>query len=195
MIETLGPLLPQWGPVVLAVSAFLSCMMVPLPSSALLVTAGTLSGGGHLFLPTLILGACLGAALGDLTAFGLAHRIAPRLEAMGGRRKAMFQRARGFIAHRGALAVFLARWLITPLGPSMNYVAGATGMPTRRFIAASLPGEFLWALTQLGAGYLLARGFRGDDAALLKCLATAMALLGVIWLAHHLWHRHGRPTI
>lgn len=195
MTETLSALLPQWGPVVLAVSAFLSCMMVPLPSSALLITAGTLSGAGHLDAPVLILAACLGAALGDLTAFGLAHRIAPRLEAMGGRRKALFQRAHDFIAHRGTLAVFLSRWLITPLGPSINYVAGATGMPASRFVAASLPGEFLWAVSQLGIGYLLALGFRGDDSALLKCLGVALVLMVLLALAHHLWHRRGRPTI
>lgn len=195
MTDTLSALVPQWGPLVLAVSAFLSCMMLPLPSSALLITAGTLGGAGHLYLPTIFLGATFGATLGDLTAFGLAHRIAPRLEAMGGRRKAMFQRARDFIAHRGMLAVFLSRWLITPLGPSINYVAGATSMSTSRFIAASLPGEFLWALTQLGIGYALARGFRGDESALLKCLILALVLTAVLGLAHHLWHRRGRPTI
>lgn len=195
MTETLAALLPQWGPFLLAASAFLSCMMVPLPTSALLITAGALSGTGHLYLPALILGAWCGAALGDLTAFSLAHRLGPRLEAMGGKRKKLFDGARNFITHRGPLAVFLARWLITPLGPATNYVAGATGMPTSRFLLASLPGEFLWALTTLGAGHLFSRGFRGDVDAIGKCLIVIALLLAALWLAHHLWHRHGRPTI
>lgn len=195
MTETLQALLPEWGPFLLAASAFLSCMMLPLPTSALLITAGALSGTGHLSLPALVAGAWLGAAAGDLTAFSLAHRLGPRLEAMGGKRKALFDRARQFIAHRGPPAIFLARWVITPLGPASNYVAGATGMKTSRFLLASLPGEFLWVLTTLGAGHLFSRGFRGDADAIGKCAIIVALMLALLWLAHHLWHRHGRPTI
>ncbi|AUH63612.1 DedA family protein [Paracoccus zhejiangensis] len=195
MTEWLEALLPQWGPLLLAASAFLSCLMVPLPTSALLIAAGALGGTGHLDLPVLVAGAWLGAAAGDLTAFSLAHRLGPRLEAMGGRRKALFDRARQFITHRGPIAVFLARWLITPLGPASNYVAGATGMKPARFVAASVPGEFLWVVTQMGAGYLFSHGFRGDVDAIGKCGIVIILLLGLLWLAHHLWHRHGRPTI
>ncbi|WEF23294.1 hypothetical protein [Paracoccus sp. S3-43] len=95
MTQALAALLPHWGPLVLAVSAFLSCMMVPLPTSALLLTAGALSGTGHLWLPELVAGrfaaaslageclwAVLHLTLGHLMARGLRHSEGAALKAV-----------------------------------------------------------------------------------------------------------------
>lgn len=195
MTQGLAALLPHWGPLVLAVSAFLSCMMVPLPTSALLLTAGALSGTGHLWLPELVAGAVVGATGGDLAAFGLAHRLEPWLNRPGSRRAALFGRARALIARRGVLAVFLSRWLISPLGPATNYVAGATGMAAGRFAAASLAGECLWAVLHLTLGHLMARGFRHGEGAALKAVAVGLGLAAVLLGLRWLWHRKGGGTI
>ena len=48
MIAQLTALLPVWGPWLVGAMAFLSCMMVPVPTSAVLVAAGALTGTGHL---------------------------------------------------------------------------------------------------------------------------------------------------
>ena len=74
MTEWLEALLPQWGPFLLAASAFLSCLMVPLPTSALLITAGALGGTGHLDLPVLVAGAWLGAAVGEALTMAVSGR-------------------------------------------------------------------------------------------------------------------------
>ena len=194
MMQDLAALLPHWGPWVVALSAFLSCMMVPLPTSALLLTAGALSGTGHLWLPGLMAGAILGATAGDLAAFALARRIGPWLNRPGRRRAALFAKARDLVARRGTLAVFLSRWLVTPLGPATNYVAGAAGLPLRRFALASLAGECLWAAIHLLAGHLLARGFRHSEGAAFKALAVGAGLT-IAWLVLRvIWRRrHGLP--
>lgn len=190
MTHDLLALLPQWGPWIVAVSAFLSCLMIPVPTSVLLLTAGALSGTGHLHLPVLILAAAAGATAGDLAAFALARRIEPRLARPGSRAAAALARARRFIQRRGVMAVFLSRWLVTPIGPATNYVAGAAGLPLPRFLAASAAGEVLWATIHLTAGHLFGRQFRTTESAALKAVAVGLVLGALAWAGRHLWQRY-----
>ncbi|MBK4215546.1 DedA family protein [Paracoccus caeni] len=195
MSHDLLALLPQWGPWLLAVSAFLSCMMVPVPTSALLLTAGALSGTGHLHLPWLILAAVAGASLGDLTAFSVARRLGPWLNRAGTKRAVLMARAHDFIRKRGLMAVFLSRWLITPLGPAINYVSGAAGMALPRFALASVSGEVLWAVIHLTLGHLVARNFRHDEAAAMKALAVGLVLAAILYAARKFWRGRRGDTI
>ena len=189
----LAHLLPVWGPWLLGLSAFLSCMMIPVPTSVLLISAGALTGTGHLQLAEMAAAAVVGASMGDLVAFLLARRLQPWL-ARPGRRGAVLARAQALVARRGASAVFLSRWLITPLGPASNYVAGAAGLSLPRFMAASVPGEAIWVGIHLALGHLAGRGFRGTEAAALKALAVAAALGLGLW-ALRLWRRRRGRTI
>lgn len=182
-------LLPQWGPWIVAVSAFLSCMMIPVPTSFLLLTAGALTGTGHLQLPELMIAAALGGTMGDSTAFLLARRIEPRLRRIGHRTARAMDRARGLLERRGTLAVFLSRWLVTPLGPPMNYVAGASGIALPRFVAASAAGEALWAALHLLAGHVLGRQVHRTESAALKAVAIGATLAALFWLIRRAWHR------
>lgn len=193
MTQELLHLLPQWGPWLLAISAFLSSMMMPLPSSFLLLTAGALSGTGHLHLPVLLVSAAIGASLGDLAAFFLARKFGPWLNRTGTKRAALMMRARKFLDKRGTMAVFLSRWLMTPLGPSMNYVAGAAGQPLHSFAAASVTGEFLWATIHLLFGHFFGRSFRQDESAVVKAIVVGLVLATLLYLLRR-WiiRRHDR---
>lgn len=190
MTRDLLALLPQWGPWIVAVSAFMSCMMVPVPTSFLLLTAGALSGTGHLHLPLLVLAAALGGTLGDLAAFSLARRVGPWLNRPGSRAATALIRARRFLDRRGMMAVFLSRWLITPLGPPTNYVAGAAGLPLPRFLAASAAGEVVWAVLHLLAGHVFGRQFRETESAAMKAVGAGVVLGAVFWLGRRLWHEY-----
>lgn len=191
MRQELLALLPQWGPWLLAVSAFLSCMMVPLPTTFLLLTAGALSGTGHLHLPDLLIAAALGATLGDLSAFSLARRLGPWLHRPASRFAPLMARAERFLARRGMMAVFLSRWLITPLGPPVNYVAGAAGLGLPRFLLASVAGEILWATLHLGIGHVFGRQVHRDAAAPMKALALGAVLAVILIGLRALWRRRG----
>lgn len=193
MTQDLLDLLPQWGPWLLAASAFLSCMMIPLPTSFLLMTAGALTGTGHLDLPLMILGATLGATAGDIAAFLLARRIGPWLARPGTRRAVLMGRARDFIARRGVLAVFLSRWLVTPIAPATNYVAGAAGLPLSLFILASAGGELIWAVLHLIAAHAATRMFRDHEQAFVIAIATGAVLAAILGVWH--WRRGGRTAI
>ncbi len=195
MMQALIDLLPQWGPVVLACSAFLSCLMIPLPTSFLLMTAGALTGTGHLYLPQMILAATLGATAGDVTAFCLVRRAGPWLTRPGTRRAALMARARDFIDRRGLLAVFLSRWLITPIGPATNYVAGAAGLPIHRFAAVSAAGELIWATLHLTLAHAAGRIFHGHKAAFAIAIAIGAMLAAVLFVGRRLWRRRAKPVI
>ncbi len=96
--------------------------------------------------------AVVGAPMGDILAFLLARRLHPWL-ARPGRRGAVLARAQALVARRGASGVFLSRWLITPLGPASNYVAGAAGLSLPRFMAASVPGKAIWVAVHFTFGH------------------------------------------
>ncbi|MCQ0970016.1 DedA family protein [Paracoccus sp. TK19116] len=194
MTHDLLSLLPTWGPWLIALAAFMSCLSLPIPTSVLLLSAGALSGTGHLHLPALVVAAVIGATLGDLLAFSIAKRVEPFIDRPGTRRAALLGRARAFITRRGMMAVFLSRWLITPLGPATNYVAGMAGLPLPRFALASISGEVLWAVIHLGAGHLFGRQFRDAEGAAIKALAVAAILGLILWGLRVLWHRRGRPA-
>lgn len=195
MKQELLQLLPVWGPWLLAVSAFLSCMMLPMPTSFLLISAGALSGVGHDFLLEAALGAVIGATLGDLVAFGLGQRLGARLTKPPQRYAKLVTRAGDFMDRFGLLAVFLSRWLFTPLGPITNYLAGAARLTLPGFAIASLGGEVIWAGFHLLLGHLAGRQLRHSDAAELKAVAIAATLAALLLGARWLWRRRSGGAI
>lgn len=189
-------LLPTYGPWLIGVSAFLSCLMIPVPTSFLLLSAGALSGTGHLHhLPILVAAAAIGATFGDLAAYLLARRIEPWLNRPGSAATTALSRARSFVTRHGAAAVFLSRWLMTPLGPATSYVAGLSGLPLPRFLVASAVGETFWAIISLGLGHVFGRQFRQAESAALKAVTVAAGLALILWLLGRLWHKRNRDPI
>lgn len=195
MKQELLSLLPVYGPWLIAGCAFLACLMIPVPSSALLLAAGALSGTGHMHLPELFAAAAGGAICGDVTAYFIARRLKPWLDRPGTRRAKVMDKASGFVKRHGLMALFLGRWLITPIGPAANYVTGAAGLPLSSFLIASVPGEALWAAIQLTIGHFFGRHFHGADKAELKAIAAVILLALAVVLVRHLWRkRHAVPT-
>ncbi|MDP1668321.1 DedA family protein [Phaeovulum sp.] len=153
MTETLLALLPTWGPWLLATTTFLSCLMLPIPASMLMLAGGALVATGDLALPAAAGGALAGAIAGDQVGFFAgrgAGRFLPRLR---GKRARAMARARQKLRRNGNAAVFFSRWLFAPLGPSVNVAAGALGHPHRAFTLAGMAGEVVWVGLYVGIGY------------------------------------------
>jgi membrane-associated protein len=182
---------PGYGPWLLAAVTFLSCLALPLPASLLMLTAGGFAAAGDLSLWQIALAALLGAVGGDQAGFWAGRaggrRILSRLARSPGRAAALDQ-ARALVAKRGAAAVFLTRWLLSPLGPWANLVTGATGFGWLRFTLPGVAGEAIWVGVYCGAGYVFgdnlpaAMDFAGS---LLGFLAAGVLALGLgAWLLH-----------
>jgi membrane protein DedA with SNARE-associated domain len=86
------------------------------------------------------------------------------------------------------MGVFLSRWLVSPLGPWVNLIAGATGMSALRFTLSGAAGEAVWVGLYVGLGFLFAANIGalsyvlGNAVAAVTAAAVAIGL-GLLLLA------------
>lgn len=181
MTEWLLALVPTYGLWLLAGATFLSCLALPIPASVLMLAAGGFVAAGDLALAWVLAAAWAGAVAGDQAGYGLGRAGLSRF-ATGG----VAARASSFLALRGGIAVFFSRWLVSALGPYINFAAGAGHMGWARFTVWGAAGEAVW----VGLYVLLGRAFAGNLAAasdqaisLLGFLAAGTVALGLgAWL-------------
>jgi uncharacterized membrane protein YdjX (TVP38/TMEM64 family) len=124
-------------------------LVLPIPQTAVIaalgIIYGTLLGG--------VLGS-LGLITGGLLGYGLMHTSARRLAQRFAGRQSLHKMQRVF-DRGGAWAIILTRGLSHSVPEAIVFLAGLTGMPMGRFIAAltigSVPTAFVFAA--IGAGW------------------------------------------
>ncbi len=85
-------------------------------------------------------------------------------------------------------AIFLSRWLTSPLSPYMNFAAGAARINWLGFTLPAAAGACVWVSIYIGLGY----SFSGDLEALGSVLANLVAAIAAGMVAVVLWHLLGR---
>jgi membrane-associated protein len=143
LLSTLG----LYGPPALFCVLLVGAIGVPTPGSLLLLVAGSFVEQGEMGLwPVLALGFA-GSVVGDQIGYALGRWGGRPLSLRLSRRVGGEQRLRSaedWLKRREGSAVFLSRWLLSPLGSLVNITAGATGYPWPRFLLYDLLGEALW---------------------------------------------------
>ncbi|WP_425052462.1 DedA family protein [Psychromarinibacter sp. S121] len=155
MIETILAAVPVYGLWIVTLATFLSCLAMPIPSSLVMLTAGAFVAAGDLSLVWVVVLAWVGAVLGDQAGFLLGRgggRLGERLT-RSGKAAELMERAHAFSERHGGPGVFFSRWLVSPLGPYMNLVSGATRMRWLRFALWGAAGEAVWVAIYVGLGY------------------------------------------
>ncbi|WP_172294125.1 DedA family protein [Pseudoruegeria sp. HB172150] len=154
MIDTILAAVPTYGLWIVFAATFLSCLALPIPSSLIMLTAGAFVAAGDLPLTFTILLAWLGAILGDQVGFYLGRRGGDVTKRMteGGKAAELMARANTLSDRYGGQGVFLSRWLLSPLGPYMNFVTGAARMKWVRFAVWGALGEAVWVAIYVGLG-------------------------------------------
>jgi membrane-associated protein len=152
-----------------------------LPGETAILTAGVLARSGGLDL-ALVLPVAAGAAIaGDGIGYLLGRRGVRMLLVMPGPRqeqRARFvERGERFFARHGAGAVFVGRWVVFAR-VTVPWLAGASGMPARRFFLYNALGGISWSATVALAGYAF-----GLAAAAVFTSATVVVLALVLVLA------------
>ena len=179
MTAWLLALVPQYGLWLLAATTFLSCLALPFPASILMLTAGGFAAAGDLVLWQAFLAAAAGGIAGDQSGYwagrGLGTPALARLRRDPARDR-MLARADALMQRRGIMAIFLSRWLVSPLGPWVNLIAGSTSYAWVRFTLAGVAGEAVWAGLYVGAGY----GFGGNVEAASDMLGSVLGLVGAL---------------
>ncbi|WP_323782125.1 VTT domain-containing protein [Thalassovita sp.] len=196
MTEELLALLPDYGAPLLGVVTLLSCLALPVPASLFMMAAGGFAAAGDLPLGLTILAALSGAMIGDQIGYALGRSGAgwlQRIENRGGKQAMALSRASALTRKRGNIAVFLSRWLLSPLGPYVNFVAGAARLRWHKFTLASAAGEVTWVAIYVGIGAGAADQFGylwpviSDMLGLLAALAVALLLALRL---HHMLQLH-----
>lgn len=155
MTELFFALVSNWGAPALAVATFLSCLAVPVPTSMMMLAAGAFVASGDMQLGSVVLAAFFGAVAGDQTGFGIGRTASTVLVGwlrQSRSRAKILEQAQGTIDRRGAPAVFLSRWLFSPLGPYVNLLTGAAQMRWPVFTIMSALGEAVWVAIYVGLG-------------------------------------------
>lgn len=187
MTDWLLALVPVWGVWLMAAATFLSCLALPVPCSILMLTAGGFAAAGDIDLGALLLGALAGAVAGDQAGYRLGVLGGHPLLARLGRspaRGALIARAVAQMEARGALGIFLTRWLFAPLGPYANFAAGALHWSWARFTVWGILGEAVWVGLYCGLGYVFAGNIQAATdyaGSLLGILAGVAAMGGAGW--------------
>lgn len=188
MTDWVLALVPVWGLWLVAAVTLASCLALPFPASMVMLTAGGFAASGDLVLWQTVAAALGGAVLGDQIGYG-AGRVGgtaalARL-ARGPARADALARAARLMAERGAVAVFLTRWLFSPLGPWVNLTAGSLGWSWTRFTLWGVAGESVWVGVYTGLGHV----FGGNLEAASQLAGSVLGLLaaGAVALGLGLW--------
>lgn len=156
MTETLLGLVTLYGAWMVGLAAFLSCLLVPIPTSVLMLSAGAFAASGDLDAATLWLTVLAGALLGDQAGYWIGRLVGePVLSRLANTpaKADLARKARHTVSRWGGLGVFFSTWLFAPLGPWVNFIAGATRLGWPRFALWDSLGEMIWVTAYLGLGF------------------------------------------
>ena len=201
MTDWLLALVPAYGLWLIAATTFASCLALPIPSSVIMLAAGGFAAAGDLILWQVILAALAGAVFGDQVGYG-AGRIGggPFLDKItkAPARAKVVTKAKTTMESKGGVAVFLSRWLFSPLGPYVNVISGAMRHNWMRFTVWAILGELVWCALYV----LMGRGFAGNLSAasdmlgsILGLIATGTAVLVLGWWLLQLARREARRPL
>lgn len=130
----------------------------PLPATALLIAGWALSVQGYFDIMYLFFAGFAGCMIGDMLGYELSYRYGKWVFVrMGFGRfidieKLLTKHGPGFIK-RSILSVFISRWAVTALWPSVNIIAWLTKMGPMRFIFTDIVGEILYVTIYITIGY------------------------------------------
>jgi membrane protein DedA with SNARE-associated domain len=151
--DTLLTSIVTYGAVALGVVVLLAALGLPLPSTFFVLASGAFIQQGVLDLSSTVVVALACVVLGDTLSYGMGRALRRPIHARFGRSETWLRAEHSF-NRRGALAIYLTRWLLTPIAVPMNLVAGSSGYAVGRFVGFAAAGELTWLLAYGSLGYL-----------------------------------------
>ena len=175
MTDIFSELVTAYGLVILAATVFFAALGAPVPGTALLVLSGAFAASGDMDTTWVALTAFGAAVIGDFTGYFLGLSGGDWLKEKLGRTRFANQvfKAEKLMAKWGGIGIFLSRWLIAPVGPTLNYVAGIGQFGWRRFLLWDSLGEAVWVALYVSIGMV----FSATALALVDAIASASWLI------------------
>jgi membrane protein DedA with SNARE-associated domain len=178
----IGHLVHQYGCLLIFAAAGLQALGAPVPGTTALVAGALYAGTAHgLPIAGVIAAGALGALAGTTAGFALGRwggerlllRIGTRLRQSPER----VMRIRHELAVHGAAWLFVGRF-ITGVRNVIGLVAGASGMPVKRFLPVTMAAAAVWAVWS-GLGYYW---FGHALAGASTWVQVAMVCVGLVWM-------------
>ncbi|RPH24757.1 MAG: hypothetical protein EHM93_20245 [Bacteroidales bacterium] len=142
-----------YGAPMLAGTLFLGALGIPVPGTLLVVAAGAFVRQGVLDIYITPLLGLIGAVMGDTMSFSMGYFARAWIERRFAH-SAAWQKAEALFNRRGGIAIYLTRWLLTPLAIPINLIAGSSGYGGGKFLLYNVSGELTWIILYGGLGYL-----------------------------------------
>jgi len=176
MSEQVLAALARYGLPALFIVVAIAAIGVPLPVTLLLIVTGSLAAQGVINIWWAIAVAAVGASAGDQIGYAIGHwggkAVVSRLAGMLGKADGLKQ-FESKTSKLGGAGIFLSRWLVTPLGPWVNFAAGIANYSWLRFSVWDFLGE------ALGAALYICLGLAFSD----RVQAVADVLGNLTWAA------------
>lgn len=173
-------LIPDYGLWIVFACVAIACLGIPLPSSVLVLTSGGFAAAGELDILNVLLATFTAFAFGDQLALNAGRFVGPplldRLRSMG-RFRGLIEKGELLLEQKGTMAIFLSHTILSPVGPYVTYICGASQMSWFRFSATALIGTALWTVTYTMLGYLLAGQLTTLSEAVRDFLSIGIALV------------------
>jgi len=183
-----------YGPALLAVILFAGGLGIPLPGALLLMAGGAFIRQGVLDVYTAIPLALVGVVAGDMASYAIGRFAGEFMQRRFGE-TATWKNAEATLLKRGGVAVYLTRWLLTPLAIPTNLVTGASRYPAISFLSYDLAGEITWITIYTGLGYTFGNSFEYIAELISNFSGLLVGLLifiGGIYLVVRLWRQPHR---
>lgn len=142
-----------YGPIMLATALFIGALGIPLPGTFFVIAAGAFVRQDVLTLYTALPVALIGVAMGDALSYGMGRFARPLILRRFGESEG-WRKAEDNLRARGGVAIYLTRWLLTPIAVPTNLVAGSTGYPFYKFFSYDVAGELTWLIVFGSLGYV-----------------------------------------
>ena len=205
LIEDLSSALGGWTYLVVGAMAFFETgafVGLIAPGETFMLLGGVVAGQGEVSLIALIAIGWSCAVAGDAASFYAGHKLGRGfLERHGPKvsiTKERLATVDGFFDNHGGKAVFLGRFvgLVRAVNP---FLAGASGMPFKRFFPYSVLGAGMWASSLLVLGYVFWQSFdrvvQWAERGALALGSTVTIIIAGIWLYRYLRVRENRDEL
>ena len=182
----------DWAAVVMFITAFgesFAFVSILFPGTTLLIAAGALIQTGGLPMLPILIGAVIGAVLGDSVSYWIGRKCGGALAQIWpfSRNPHLLPVGIAYFQRHGGKSVFIGRFF-GPIRAVIPLAAGIMQMPRGRFWFANITSALVWAPMLLFAGDLL--GHVGDklfgsaNTVLIVFVAlTLFGVVGALWAA------------
>jgi membrane-associated protein len=164
-----------------------------LPGETAAIIGGVTASLGHTHLSLMIATVVVAAILGDTVGYAIGHLRRTRLldHRYLDRHCQRITTARTFLARRGGPAGFLGRF-VAFLRATMPFIAGASHMRYRTFLAFNAAGGLIWGSAIVVLGYLAGTSYQKAAAQLGTTAALIVAAVAVVALIMWRINQHQR---